>query len=185
MKYSVSIGFDCEPLLPPILNGRELILLDTNALIDVSRAGEPEWIRKILFEWGKYGLKAVCGVCDFIRREAVSVENWLFGRVTVLGFLREIERGGGSAYVEVKTPVYNELADKRGLLIDLLPKGDRRIVISDGETSQTDKCLAVVAKYLSQLGQPTSIATADRALLRLSKALSIKTYDLSPLVSKP
>ncbi|MBS7640909.1 MAG: hypothetical protein QXJ19_04825 [Candidatus Bathyarchaeia archaeon] len=176
MKCTVTVDFE-EPLsIPLILQGREMILLDTNALIMISRASEPSWLLKLFLDWRNYGAKAVCGVCDFIRVEAINVENWFFGRVTVLNFLRKVEDGQNSMYVEVKTPIVDELADKRALFLNFLPRDERRIIISDTKTSQTDKCLVLMARHFSRSNISVSIVTADKALINLSKKLLVKTY---------
>ncbi len=178
MKYTVHI--DLTQPLPAhanaLLHGRELMLLDSNVLIALSYGAEEEWVRRILVEWRRYGAKAVCGICDFIHKEAINAENWMIGRVTVGSFLKKIAESRDGMYIEVSTTIKDVNADGRAEFLDLLPKQQRIRLIKSWDVSPTDKCLLVVAVYLGWNGVNASVRTRDRALVDLCKEFGIRTW---------
>lgn len=170
------LSFDFTPTtanhVKALLQGRELVLLDSSALISLVRTGQPAWILKLIVEWRKYGARAICGVCDFIRREAVNAERWYYGAATVQSFLKEASRRPSAMYVEVETPVTD--VDDRATLIDTLPRNGRRILISADDLSVADKCLILVSATLKGCGVKNSVATMDRGLMEAGLKVGVK-----------
>ena len=176
MKRVVELDFQ-RPLAEHacrLLRQRETVLLDSNTLILLARGSGPAWVKRLLFEWKEFGLKAVCGVCDFIKRESINAEKWKLGGVKVQSLLSEAAESPSGMYVEFKTPIGEAEADGRDVFIDVLPKALRRKLIRDSGLSGTDKCLVLVAWYLRENGLSVSVATQDEALARACEGLSIK-----------
>jgi hypothetical protein len=176
LKHVVEVDF-YESLAKHVydfLQRREVVLLDSNTLITLSRESGSQWLRKLLLEWRKYGARAVCGVCDFIKRESVNAEKWRLGEVKVQGLLSGAAENPDAAYVEVKTPIMEVEAESRDKFADVLPKAERRRLIKNRELSGTDKCLILVAWHMQQNGLNVSVATEDAALARMCGELSIK-----------
>jgi hypothetical protein len=157
-----------------LLCRRETVLLDSNTLILLARGSGPTWVRRLLFEWEKLGLKAVCGVCDFIRRESVNAEKWRLEGVKVQRLLSQAAESPGGMYVEFETPIGEVEADSRDAFIDVLPKALRRKLMREDGLSGTDKCLVLVAWYLQQNGLNVSVATEDEALARMCGEFDVK-----------
>jgi len=157
-----------------LLSQREIVLLDSNTLILLARGSGPTWVRKLLFEWEKFSLKAVCGVCDFIRRESVNAEKWKLERVKVQSLLSDVAESPSGMYVEFETPIGEVEADSRDAFINVLPKVLRRKLMREDGLSGTDKCLVLVAWYLQQNGLNVSVATEDEALARMCGEFNVK-----------
>jgi hypothetical protein len=157
-----------------LLSQRETILLDSNTLILLARGSGSTWVRRLLFEREKFGLKAVCGVCDFIRRESVNAEKWKLERVKVQRLLGDVAESPSGMYVEFKTPIGEAEADSRDAFIDVLPKALRRKLMREDGLSGTDKCLVLVAWYLQQNGLNVSVASEDEALARMCGEFDVK-----------
>jgi len=157
-----------------LLCRREPILLDLNTLILLARGSGYAWVRRPLFEWEKFGLKAVCAVCDFIKRESVNAERWKLEGVKVQSHLSDAAESPDGMYVEFKTLIGEVEADSKDAFIDVLPKAMTRKLIRDSGLSGTDRCLAVVAWYLQQNGLNVSVATEDEALARMRREFDVK-----------
>lgn len=176
MKRTVEVDFS-KPLPEhalSLLRDRELILLDSNKLINLARGLEGGWLRKILLEWQRFGVKAVCAICDFVLRESKNAENWTLGKVTVQRLLKEVAESREGMYVEVATPIRNVEADARALFYNLLPKAERRLLLKAEDVSPTDKCLILIARYAERNGIHASITTEDLKLADLSKKLGVE-----------
>ena len=175
MRRIVEVDFH-KPLVEHayrLLREKEAVLLDSNTLILLAHGSGPMWVRRLLFEWEKYGLKAICGICDFIARESVNVEKWKLNGTAVRGFLSEAAESG--AYVELKTPVRSVDAGSRDMFVNVLPKAQRNRLVRNHRLSGTDKCLILVAWHLRGNGVNVSIVTEDDAMKQACEELMIKT----------
>lgn len=142
-------------------------------MIELARDTGPEWLRRIITEWRRYGAKAVCGVCDFIRDECRNAESWTLGEVKVPHFLKRVAESAEGMYFEIQTPIKAVEADGRAAFFNTLQKAERRRLIKADDVEATDKCLILVAKHLKKNGLKVSIATEDRELAKLCEELGI------------
>ena len=178
MKYEIYVD-DFTHSLPinvkEWVGKRELILMDANILIWLARSMKTNWVRKLLVDWRKFGARAICGICDFIKIEALNAEKWRCKKRLIRRFLSNIEESAEGMYIELKTPIKDVEADSRSVFANILPKPIRRILIREKFLSGTDKCLILVAIYLKNSDFDISILTHDKILFATCINLGLKT----------
>lgn|GEM_PF-2276469 len=167
MRYSLAVDFE-TPLSKKallLLGEREVVLPDSSALFSILFSA---WIPPL----GRG--RRICAICDFILKEAVNAERWRKGTSRIKKVMTLLMEDRDYSFVEIQTPIKSWLADRRGILADLLPRVLRRKVIRRG-LSGTDMGLLVVAWYLQEKeGLKVLVATRDRKLMEACRELGIE-----------
>ena len=185
MKYPLIIRDFDSPIDVRRISTSEILLLDSSVLIGICHGGvQPPGIEKLMRNGARCNRALAVCFPDFIEKEAYNAEKKHYGTFTVHDLIKSITENPHVYFVELKTPIAREFADKRNKFLDLLGKRDRNIVLKRYlELSGTDLSLLAISKKLQNSGLKVTFCSSDRKLIEAAESLgvaerSVRTFNI-------